>query len=47
VIRGSFEPDELKLLVDSLVPEGLMLLVMVKDYDEIEPLRRVVGMGYT
>jgi hypothetical protein len=44
LIRGSFEPDEIKLLVDKLAAEGLMLLVMVKDYDEIERLRPLVGM---
>lgn len=44
LIRGSFTPDELRLLMDSLDPRGLMLLVMVKSMDEVETLRPVVGM---
>jgi hypothetical protein len=44
VIRGSFEPDELRLLVDSLDPQGLLLLVMVKDMHEIDVARPIVGM---
>jgi hypothetical protein len=45
VIRGSFEPDELKLLLGNLAPDGLMLLIMVRDHEEISTLRPVVGMG--
>ena len=39
LIRGSFEPDELRLLSDKLDPEGLFFLIMVKDDREIERLR--------
>jgi len=44
VIRGSFEPDELRLLVDRLAPEGLLLLIMVKDVREIDAARLIVGL---
>jgi hypothetical protein len=44
VIRGSFEPDELRLLVDSLDPAGLLLLVMAKDMHEIDTVRPIVGL---
>jgi hypothetical protein len=44
VIRGSFEPDELRLLVDSLNPEGLLLLVMVRDTHQIDVARPIVGL---
>lgn len=44
LIRGSFSPDELRVLVDSLDPRGLFLLIMVKTMEEVEALRRVVGM---
>ena len=44
VVRGSVTPEDLRLLVDSLEPRGLMLLIMVKDMAEIERLRPLVGM---
>jgi hypothetical protein len=44
VIRGSFAPDELRLLVDSLAPEGLLLLVMARDMHEIDAARPIVGL---
>ena len=42
IIRGSFIPDELELLMANLENRGLFLLIMVQDTAEIEPLRRVV-----
>jgi hypothetical protein len=44
VIRGSFDPDELRLLLDSLNPEGLLLLIMVRDLHEVDIARPIVGM---
>jgi hypothetical protein len=44
VIKGSFTPDELKLLADRLEARGLFLNVMVQSMAEVEPLRRVLGM---
>jgi hypothetical protein len=44
IIRGSFSPRELRLLLDALDPRGLYLCIMVKDLRETEPLRRVLGM---
>jgi hypothetical protein len=44
VIRGSFTPDELRALLDSLDPCGLMLIVMVREQREIDVMRRIVGM---
>ena len=44
LIRGSFTPDELKLVVDSLDCRGLFLNIMVKDMREIDALRPLVGM---
>ena len=44
LIRGSFSPDELRLLMDSLEPRGLYLYIMVSDRGEIDRLRRIVGM---
>jgi hypothetical protein len=44
VIRGSFTPDELKLLMDSLSPAGLYLYIMVADEKEMEPLRPIAGL---
>ncbi|MBN1641889.1 MAG: hypothetical protein JXA09_11705 [Anaerolineae bacterium] len=44
VIRGAFEPDELRLLVDALDPRGLLLLIMVRDMGEVETLRPIVGL---
>ena len=44
LVRGSFTPDELRLLVDSLDPRGLYLYIMVADLAEDEKLRPIVGM---
>ena len=44
LIRGSFSPDELRKLVDSLDPRGLYLYIMVTDWKEVETLRPIVGM---
>jgi hypothetical protein len=44
LIRGSFEPDEMRLLMDSLDPRGLFLNIMVKDRKEADVLRPLVGM---
>jgi hypothetical protein len=44
LVRGSFIPDELRLLVDSLDPRGLYLYIMVGSLAEIETLRPALGM---
>ena len=45
LIRGSFDPDELKLLVDSLDPAGLYIYIMATDAEEIERLRPILGLS--
>jgi len=44
LIRGSFSPEELRMLMDSLEPRGLFLNIMVSKRDEIDALRPLVGM---
>ena len=44
LIRGSFTPEEMRLLMDSLEPEGLYLYVMVADQKEIDTLRPIMKM---
>ncbi|MGI6209396.1 MAG: hypothetical protein ACOYEW_14440 [Anaerolineae bacterium] len=44
LIRGSFTPDEVRLLLDYLDSRGLYLYIMVSSPEEIEPLKRVLGM---
>jgi hypothetical protein len=44
LIRGSFTPDEARLLMDSLDPAGLYLYIMIEDIREVEPLRPIVGL---
>jgi hypothetical protein len=44
LIRGSLEEDELRLVLDSLDARGLYLHILVKDMQEIETLRPIVGM---
>jgi hypothetical protein len=44
VIRGSFSPGEMRLLMDTLDPRGLFLNVIVKSLEEVEALRPLVGM---
>ena len=39
LIRGSFKPDEMRLLLDSLEPRGLFLNIMVNSMEEVEALR--------
>jgi len=43
LVRGSFTPDELRLLTDSLDPRGLYLYIMVQSLAEVETLRPVLG----
>jgi hypothetical protein len=42
LIRGSFRPDEMRLLMDSLDPRGLFLLIMVKDTREMDGLKPLI-----
>ncbi|MGQ9632234.1 MAG: hypothetical protein ACUVXI_18255 [bacterium] len=44
LIRGSFAPDEIRLLMDSLEPRGLYMYIMVNSMDEVEALRPLLGM---
>ncbi len=44
LVRGSFTPDELQRLVDSLDPRGLYIYIMVESVAEAETLKPVVGM---
>jgi hypothetical protein len=44
LVRGSFTPDELRLLADSLDPRGLYLYIMVGSLEEVETLRAALGM---
>jgi hypothetical protein len=44
LIRGSFRPEEMRLLMDSLDARGLFLNIMVNDMAETEALRPLVGM---
>jgi len=44
LVRGSFTPEELHLLVDSLDPRGLYLYIMVSSLAEVDSLRPVLGM---
>jgi hypothetical protein len=44
IVRGSFSPDDLGLLVDSLESTGLYLVIMVKNSGEMEALRPILGM---
>jgi hypothetical protein len=44
LVRGSFTPDELRLLVDSCDPRGLYLYIMVGSLAEVETLRPILGM---
>lgn len=44
VVRGSFSPDELRLMVDSLDPRGLLLLIMIESLDEIDTAKAILGM---
>lgn len=44
LIRGSFTPEEARLLVDALDPRGLYLYIMVESASEAEALRPALGM---
>lgn len=44
LIRGSFTPDELRLLTAALEPRGLFLNIMVRSMAEIDLLRSLVGL---
>ena len=44
LIRGELKDEELRLLVGELEASGLFLNLMVSGLDEVERLRRVVGM---
>ena len=44
LVRGSFTPEELRLLLEGLDPRGLYVLILVQDMAEVEVLRKVVGM---
>lgn len=44
LVRGSFTPDELQLLVDALDPRGLYLYIMVESLAEVDRLRPILGM---
>jgi hypothetical protein len=44
VIRGSFSPEEMRLLMDKLEPRGLFFNVMVNTMAEVESLRPILRM---
>jgi hypothetical protein len=44
LVRGSFKPQEIRLLLDSLEPRGLFLNIMVNTMEEVEALRPLVGI---
>ena len=44
LIRGSFDSEEVRLLLDSLDPSGLFLNIMVESIGRVESLRPLFGM---
>lgn len=44
LIRGSLQPDDARLVMDSLDPRGLYLLIVVADQREAETLKRLLHM---
>ena len=44
MIRGSFTPPEMRLVLDSLEPRGLFLNIMVNTMEEVEALRTLLKM---
>lgn len=44
LVRGSFTPDELTMLLDALDPRGLYIHIIVKDTDEIDALAPIAGV---
>ncbi len=43
-VRGSFSPDEMRLLMDSLEPRGLFFNIIAGSMKEVEALRPVLGL---
>lgn len=43
LIRGSFKPDEIRILMDSLATEGLYFYIMVENKSEVETLKPLLG----
>lgn len=44
IIRGSFTPDELKMVLDELDPRGLYIHIIIANMDEVEPLSLIAGL---
>ncbi len=44
LIRGYLTPHDIRLLTDSLDPRGLCLFCLVKNMDEVDTLRLLLGM---
>jgi len=44
IIRGAFTKKEVKFLMDSLEPQGLYLYIHVQNIEEINILKRLLGM---
>jgi hypothetical protein len=44
LIRGSFDAEEVRLLLDSLDPRGVFLNIMTESITQIESLRHVISM---
>lgn len=44
IIKGAFTNEEIKLLVDSLEPQGLYLYIAVHNIKEINSLKTILGM---
>jgi len=44
LVRGSFSPQELQLLLDSLEPSGLFLNIMANTLGEVDQLRKLLEM---
>jgi len=45
IIRGAFTKEDIKLLMDSLKPQGLYLYILVRNIEEINILKRSLGMA--
>ena len=44
LIRGSFTPDEARLMMDQLDPRGLYIYVMAERPEEVQALRPILGL---
>lgn len=44
LIRGCFEPEDISLLTQSLEANGLFLLILVKDIQEVKAIKAILGM---